>query len=73
MTCTDFTPEAFGSLLALFEHRTYLAGILWGLNSFDQWGVERGKVMAGQINDALAGKSGVADPVTATLIGAIKG
>ena len=72
MLCKDFGPEAFGSLLALFEHRTYLAGILWGLNSFDQWGVERGKVMAGQINSALAGGAAASDPVTSALIGALK-
>ena len=72
MTCKDFGPEAFGSLLALFEHRTYLAGILWGLNSFDQWGVERGKVMAGQINAALADKSVPNDPVTASLIAILR-
>ena len=33
-----------GALIALYEHRAYLAGVLWGLNSFDQWGVELGKV-----------------------------
>ena len=68
MLCKSFGPEAFGSLLALFEHRTYLAGVLWGLNSFDQWGVERGKVMAGQINASLAGGGAASDPVTSALI-----
>lgn len=72
MICNSFGPKAFGSLLALFEHRTYYAGVLWGLNSFDQWGVERGKVMAGQINKALAGNESPADPVTSKLISELK-
>lgn len=72
MICSNFGPKAFGSLLALFEHRTYLAGVLWGLNSFDQWGVERGKVMAGQIDAALSGDRSSTDTVTETLINLIK-
>ena len=72
MICKEFGPEAFGSLLAMFEHRTYLAGVLWGLNSFDQWGVERGKVMAGKINDALRNDTAPDDPVTAALMRALR-
>ena len=63
-----FGPEAFGSLVALYEHRTYFAGKLWGLNPFDQWGVERGKTMATRLKPALAGDTAVDDPVTAALI-----
>jgi len=66
-----FGPEAFGSLVALFEHRTYFAGHLWGLNPFDQWGVERGKTMATRLKPALAGKTAAGDPVTAALIKAL--
>ncbi|MEM9225028.1 MAG: glucose-6-phosphate isomerase, partial [Pseudomonadota bacterium] len=61
----QFDAHRLGALIALYEHRTYLAGILWGINSFDQWGVERGKVMAGAINDALTGATEVSDPVSA--------
>ena len=61
-------PYRLGSLIALFEHRTYLAGILWGVNSFDQWGVERGKTMAGRLKTALSGGEKADDPVTASLI-----
>jgi glucose-6-phosphate isomerase len=68
----DFGPKAFGSLVALFEHRTYFAGQLWGLNPFDQWGVERGKTMAGRIKPMLHGNDKAADPVTAALIAALK-
>ncbi|WP_084399795.1 glucose-6-phosphate isomerase [Henriciella aquimarina] len=61
-----------GSLIALFEHRTYLAGVLWGVNSFDQWGVERGKTMAGRLKPALDGETTADDPVTAKLIAGIR-
>lgn len=39
------TPHALGSLLALYEHRVFVSGALWGINSFDQWGVELGKTL----------------------------
>lgn len=68
LSCDDFGPEAFGSLIALFEHRTYLAGVLWGVNSFDQWGVEAGKTMAGRLKSVITGDGQAADPVTAMLI-----
>ena len=40
------SPESLGALLALHEHRVFVAGTVWGINSFDQWGVELGKVLA---------------------------
>ena len=43
------TPHTLGALIALYEHRIFTQGILWGLNSFDQWGVELGKQLAGVI------------------------
>ncbi|MEM5517081.1 glucose-6-phosphate isomerase [Henriciella sp. AS95] len=64
------TPQKLGSLIALYEHRTYLAGVLWGLNSFDQWGVERGKTMAGRLKP---GGEGSNDPVTNHLIDMLRG
>ena len=42
----DLTPASFGALIALYEHRVFVAGSVWGINSFDQWGVELGKVLA---------------------------
>lgn len=68
LTHARFGPEAFGALISLYEHRTYFAGRLWGLNPFDQWGVERGKTMAGRIRPALQGAGKDLDPVTAALI-----
>lgn len=64
----NFGPEAFGALIALYEHRTYFAGKLWGVNPFDQWGVERGKTMAGRIKAILTTPEKAADPVTAALL-----
>ena len=68
LVCKDFSAQRLGSLIALYEHRTFLAGRLWGINSFDQWGVERGKVQAGKINKALLEGASVADPVTTNFI-----
>jgi glucose-6-phosphate isomerase len=54
-----------GQLLALYEHRTAVEGFVWGICSFDQWGVELGKVLAKQVRGALqAGRQpGAAAPV----------
>ncbi len=45
----ELTPRSLGALLALYEHRVWTSGALWGINSFDQWGVELGKALAGQL------------------------
>jgi glucose-6-phosphate isomerase len=67
------TPEALGALLALYEHKTFVEGVLWGINSFDQWGVELGKQMAGRILPELeGGPVGEHDPSTAALIERLK-
>ena len=50
-------PSVVGQLIALYEHLVFVQGVVWGLNSFDQWGVELGKVMASQIVPALMGTS----------------
>ncbi|MEQ8734712.1 MAG: glucose-6-phosphate isomerase [Rhodospirillaceae bacterium] len=46
-------PETFGALIALYEHRTFVEGTLWGLNPFDQWGVEFGKALASKLMTSL--------------------
>jgi glucose-6-phosphate isomerase len=38
------TPSTLGALIALYEHKVFVQGVIWGINSFDQWGVELGKV-----------------------------
>lgn len=50
----DLTPAALGALIALQEHRVFVSGSVWGINSFDQWGVELGKVLAKEIEPRLA-------------------
>ena len=50
---SDFGPQALGSFLAFLEHRVYVQAAIWGVNPFDQWGVERGKVMAKQFEQLL--------------------
>ena len=47
------TPSVLGQLVALYEHQVFTQGVVWGLNSFDQWGVELGKVLASAIVDEL--------------------
>jgi glucose-6-phosphate isomerase len=49
------TPSVVGQLIALYEHITFTQGVVWGINSFDQWGVELGKQLAMQIAPAVAG------------------
>jgi glucose-6-phosphate isomerase len=49
------SPHALGALIAMYEHKVFTQGIVWGLNSFDQWGVQLGKVLANQIAPQLLG------------------
>jgi glucose-6-phosphate isomerase len=63
------TPFTLGQLVALYEHKVAVQGCIWGVNSFDQWGVELGKQLAGGILPELQGKPpGAHDPSTAALI-----
>ncbi len=48
------TPRSLGALIALYEHRVFVSGALWGINSFDQWGVELGKALCNQLLPRLA-------------------
>jgi glucose-6-phosphate isomerase len=52
--CPELTPSALGQLVALYEHTVFVEGTVWGIDSFDQWGVELGKVMAGQLGPVLS-------------------
>jgi glucose-6-phosphate isomerase len=64
------TPSVLGQLVALYEHLTFVQGVVWGINSFDQWGVELGKAMAKQLAPMLSGEASTdgQDASTATLI-----
>jgi glucose-6-phosphate isomerase len=50
----QMTPRALGKLIALYEHKVFVQGVMWDINSFDQWGVELGKVLAVRILPELA-------------------
>ena len=66
------TPRILGALVALYEHKVFVQGVLWGIDSFDQWGVELGKVLATKINAELVAADdaapGAHDGSTAALI-----
>jgi glucose-6-phosphate isomerase len=51
------TPETLGKLIALYEHKVFVQGTIWNINSFDQWGVELGKVLANRIIPELESAS----------------
>jgi glucose-6-phosphate isomerase len=63
------TPSTLGALIALYEHRTAVEGFIWGLNSFDQYGVELGKKLGEQVHQAmLSGDTEYMDASTASLV-----
>jgi glucose-6-phosphate isomerase len=64
------TPFALGSLVALYEHTVFVAGAIWDIDSFDQWGVELGKELAGALVPVLGGEAPERplDPSTAALV-----
>ena len=49
----ELTPAVLGALVALYEHKVFVQGTIWNVNSFDQWGVELGKVLAKRVEPAL--------------------
>jgi glucose-6-phosphate isomerase len=62
-------PRSLGSLIALYEHKIFAQGVIWNINSFDQWGVELGKVLAEVILPELeAGVAGAHDSSTRGLM-----
>ena len=71
---SELTPHTLGQLIALYEHKVFTLGVLWHLNSFDQWGVEFGKQLANKLLPMLEGKAPVTglDSSTAGLIEACR-
>jgi glucose-6-phosphate isomerase len=65
------TPRALGSLISMYEHKIFVQGVIWGVNSFDQWGVELGKQLAGRILEELKG-DGTAHPHDSSTKGLMK-
>ena len=67
------TPHNLGALIALYEHKVFVEGVLWGINSFDQWGVELGKTLAVAVLSELQGGAPTPhDPSTTDLISRLK-
>jgi glucose-6-phosphate isomerase len=68
------TPRTLGSLIAIYEHKIFVQGVIWNIFSFDQWGVELGKQLANSILPELADDADVTthDPSTNALINAFK-
>ena len=64
------SPASLGALIALQEHRVFVSGSLWGINSFDQWGVELGKVLAKDIEPRL--RNGDATGLDASTAGLLR-
>jgi glucose-6-phosphate isomerase len=62
----EITPFTFGRLVALYEHKVFVQGAIWNINSFDQWGVELGKVAAVNIGRTIEGDASIADLHDAT-------
>jgi len=68
------TPRSLGALIALYEHRVWTSGALWGINSFDQWGVELGKALCNALLPRLAsGDVRGLDASTAGLLQRLRG
>lgn len=57
--CDELSPKTLGKLIAMYEHKIFVEGVVWNINSFDQFGVELGKKLAEQIEDEIMGKADV--------------
>lgn len=69
----QLTPRSLGALIALYEHRVFTSGVLWGINSFDQWGVELGKALCNDLLPRLAsGDTAGLDASTAGLLAKLR-
>ncbi|MFF0019210.1 glucose-6-phosphate isomerase [Streptomyces sp. NPDC005496] len=71
---TELSPSVLGQLIALYEHKVFVQGAIWNIDSFDQWGVELGKVLAKRVEPALTEGADVPglDPSTAALVAAYR-
>ncbi|WP_405452082.1 glucose-6-phosphate isomerase [Streptomyces achromogenes] len=71
---TELTPSVLGQLIALYEHKVFVQGAVWNIDSFDQWGVELGKVLAKRVEPALTEGAGVPglDPSSTALVAAYR-
>jgi glucose-6-phosphate isomerase len=68
LTFDRLSPRRLGALLALYEHKIFVQGVIWGINSFDHWGVELGKSLTRDILEAISGQSHEFDTSTQGLV-----
>jgi glucose-6-phosphate isomerase len=66
-------PATLGKLVALYEHKVYVQGVLWDVNSFDQWGVQLGKLLAAELAPAVGGEAVISPPAVTGALRALRG
>src|SRR5690606_12600382 len=64
---TKLTPETLGALIALYEHKVFVQGVIWNINSYDQWGVELGKQLAKALLPKVQGQVDIEGHDSSTL------
>ncbi|RAR63123.1 glucose-6-phosphate isomerase [Onishia taeanensis] len=69
----ELTPKNLGALIALYEHKVFVQGVIWNINSFDQWGVQLGKRIAGEISERIDENSQDFDASTQGLLALVRG
>ncbi|WP_404298510.1 glucose-6-phosphate isomerase [Halomonas sp.] len=69
----ELTPRNLGALIALYEHKVFVQGVIWNINSFDQWGVQLGKQIAGEISERIDEQSQDFDASTQGLLALVRG
>ncbi|MCH4564673.1 MULTISPECIES: glucose-6-phosphate isomerase [Halomonas] len=69
----ELTPKNLGALIALYEHKVFVQGVIWNINSFDQWGVQLGKRIAGEISERIDEHSQDFDASTQGLLALVRG
>lgn len=67
-------PDVLGQLIAAYEHKVFVEGVIWGIDSYDQWGVELGKKVASSLENVVSGKQKYAgsNPSTKSLLAILK-
>jgi glucose-6-phosphate isomerase len=68
----ELTPRNLGALIALYEHKVFVQGVIWNINSFDQWGVQLGKQIAGEISERIDEHSQDFDASTQGLLALVR-
>ncbi|WP_148253041.1 glucose-6-phosphate isomerase [Aidingimonas lacisalsi] len=68
----ELTPKNLGALIALYEHKVFVQGVIWNINSFDQWGVQLGKRIAGEISERIDERTQDFDASTQGLLGLVR-